>query len=103
MNDNVTRARELINVVQYRKVKVTVTKGVDAGLSLEMTGSVVRIGTSPENDLVLTDDTVSRRHCELESGERGVRITDPGSTNGILLNNVKIKDATVTALTSLQL
>jgi two-component system, NtrC family, response regulator GlrR len=52
---------------------------------------------------VLTDDTVSRRHCELESGERGVRITDAGSTNGILANNVKIKDATVTAPTSLQL
>ena len=94
MSTEVTRARERAHLVQYPKVRVTVTKGPDVGLCLELAGGSARIGTSSENDLVLTDETVSRRHCDVTSTERGIRVTDQGSTNGVLNGKAYITDAT---------
>jgi pSer/pThr/pTyr-binding forkhead associated (FHA) protein len=37
------------------------------------------VGTADGNDLVLTDDSVSRYHLELSRGRPGVRIVDRGS------------------------
>jgi transcriptional regulator with GAF, ATPase, and Fis domain len=62
---------------------------------VESAGTPVRIGTSSENDLVLTDDTVSRRHAELQPTPLGMRVRDVESTNGILMGGVRIKDAFV--------
>lgn len=46
----------------------------------------VELGRSPDADLVLPDDTVSRRHAVLQ-GERGaVEVEDLGSSNGTSIN-----------------
>ncbi|HVJ14178.1 MAG TPA: sigma 54-interacting transcriptional regulator [Polyangiaceae bacterium] len=103
MSNEVTRARERAHLVQYPKVRVTVTKGPDAGLSLDLAGGSARIGTSSENDLVLTDETVSRRHCDVTSTERGIRVTDQGSTNGVLNGKAFITDATFSGAVQLEL
>lgn len=95
MPEGPTRARPLPTVVRYAKVKVSVSRGPNTGLSVETAGTPVRIGTSPENDLVLTDDTVSRRHAELQPTPLGMRVRDVESTNGILMGGVRIKDAFV--------
>ncbi len=95
MAEGPTRARPLPTVVRYAKLRVSVTRGPDTGQSVETPGTPVRIGTSPENDLVLTDDTVSRRHAELQPTPLGMRVRDVESTNGILLGGVRIKDAFV--------
>jgi transcriptional regulator with PAS, ATPase and Fis domain len=100
---SVTRAAARSHVVQYPKVKLVVTKGPDAGLSMEVAGAAVRIGTSPENDLVLTDETVSRHHCEVIPNERGLRVRDEGSKNGVLVGNLWISDATFAGPVSLEL
>jgi transcriptional regulator with GAF, ATPase, and Fis domain len=50
-----------------------VTKRLDHTLS---------VGKGPTNDLVLSDDTVSRLHCEITRDSTGVRIRDLESTNG---------------------
>ncbi len=55
----------------------------------------VTIGKSSENDLVLDDDTVSRKHCELEVAEGGVRVRDLGSTNGTRVGGSKVQEAIV--------
>jgi transcriptional regulator with GAF, ATPase, and Fis domain len=65
------------------------------GLQCETAGQPIRIGTAPENDIVLSDDTVSRRHAELEPTPMGMRVRDAQSTNGILLGGVRIRDAFV--------
>ncbi len=95
MTDGPTRARPLPTVVRYAKVRVTVTRGPDVGLSFETAGLPIHIGTAPENDLVLTDDTVSRRHAEFEPTPLGMRLRDVASTNGIMLGGVRIRDAFV--------
>ena len=56
----------------------------------------MRIGTSSETDLVLTDDTVSRRHAELQPTPLGMRVRDVESTNGIVMGGVRLKDGFVT-------
>ena len=103
MSKEFTRAAGRVHVVQYRKLRLTVTKGPDSGLSVDAAGASVRIGTSPENDLVLTDETVSRRHCEVMLTERGIRITDAGSTNGVVVGSAWVEDATYSSATQLEL
>jgi transcriptional regulator with GAF, ATPase, and Fis domain len=103
MSKEFTRAAERVHVVQYRKLRLTVTKGPDTGLTYDAAGASVRIGTSPENDLVLSDETVSRRHCEVMLTERGIRVTDAGSTNGIMVGNAWVEDATFASAAQLEL
>ena len=69
--------------VSYSKFRVSVTSGPDAGAVREIASSALRIGSSSDNDLVLGDETVSRRHCAIEPVSGGVRVRDEGSTNGI--------------------
>jgi transcriptional regulator with GAF, ATPase, and Fis domain len=53
----------------------------------------IRIGSMPDNDVVLTDDTVSRYHGRIVQEEGGYLIVDLGSTNGIFINGVRIREA----------
>ena len=48
-------------------------------------GSIV-VGRSPECDLVLQDESISRRHAQISRDGRGWIITDLGSKNGLKLN-----------------
>lgn len=48
------------------------------------------VGRSSENDVVLDDSSVSRRHCILERLENAVSVTDLGSRNGTKVSGEKI-------------
>ena len=50
----------------------------------------VTVGRSPESNILLDDVTVSRKHAEIERGERGYRIRDVGSLNGTYVNRVRV-------------
>lgn len=55
---------------------------------------VTRIGRSSENDLVIQDSEVSSDHAEIRSEGSGYVLEDAGSTNGTLLNKVRITQPT---------
>ncbi len=55
----------------------------------------LRIGKAPDNDLVLSDDTVSRHHCELERGDGGLVVRDLDSTNHTRVGRTKVREATL--------
>ena len=57
-----------------------------------VTKDTIRIGTSPDNELVLNDDTVSRFHAEIIKTKDGYLIRDLNSTNGTFVGNVKVKE-----------
>jgi diguanylate cyclase (GGDEF)-like protein len=50
----------------------------------------VRIGRMSDNDVVLDEDAVSRRHARLEKRDDGWSVMDVGSRNGTLVNNREI-------------
>jgi ABC-type multidrug transport system ATPase subunit/pSer/pThr/pTyr-binding forkhead associated (FHA) protein len=53
--------------------------------------SALRIGRDPQNDLVLSDLLVSRRHAEFHAGPAGAQIVDLGSNNGTYVNGRRIQ------------
>jgi transcriptional regulator with PAS, ATPase and Fis domain len=53
----------------------------------------VVVGSASDCDLVLADPGVSRRHCELRLGERGIEIFDLDSKNGTFVRDVAIVHA----------
>ena len=51
----------------------------------------VTIGTARDNDLVVTDTTVSRHHARIRRRFRRYRVTDLGSTNGTFVNGRRLR------------
>ena len=70
-----------------------VVEGPDAGRSATLTGRTLRVGTAPDNHLVLTDPAVSRRHMELRLLADGIWLVDLGSMNGTFANGLRIEKA----------
>jgi pSer/pThr/pTyr-binding forkhead associated (FHA) protein len=52
---------------------------------------LVTIGRHLENDLVIADSLISRRHAQVEWRDGRFVLTDLGSTSGTLLNNKPVK------------
>ena len=72
------------------KVVLTPPKGKATSVALGMTPVVV--GTDPECDLIVDDARVSRKHCSLTLGERGVVLRDLGSKNGTFIDKIQIRE-----------
>jgi transcriptional regulator with PAS, ATPase and Fis domain len=73
--------------------ELEVISGPDRGAKLELKSERTVVGTHPSNDLVLTDETVSRFHCELELAGNRVLVRDLESRNGTRLNEISILSA----------
>ena len=79
--------------VQFEAIELRVVTGPDAGLEISLGLPVLRIGTAPDNDVVLTDRAISRRHAEIRMTPAGLLLRDLGSTNGTFINDVRITEA----------
>src|SRR4051794_425333 len=53
----------------------------------------ITIGAMEDNELVVSDDTVSRYHCKIVQEDTGYVLIDLGSTNGTFINRVRIREA----------
>jgi two-component system, NtrC family, response regulator GlrR len=54
------------------------------------------IGSDPELvDVALADERISKRHCAVEITERGLRVRDLGSKNGVYVGEMRVADATI--------
>ena len=73
--------------------KLVITAGNDAGQALEVRpGKTYTIGRGVDNDLVLTDIAVSRKHFDVRHDNGAWVLADRGSGNGTLVNT-RIEDA----------
>ncbi|HET7543202.1 MAG TPA: GGDEF domain-containing protein [Polyangiaceae bacterium] len=61
-----------------------------AGRCIKLDRLPLRIGRDPNNELVLADDGVSRRHARIERRSERIVLMDVGSTNGTLLNDAEL-------------
>src|SRR3954462_2583152 len=89
--------------IKFRRCVLSVIEGPDKGKEISLGQRTIRIGTAPENDLVLTDRAVSRYHCEIEVRDDGFLLRDQASKNGCYLGAVRIREALLEGATKLRL
>jgi DNA-binding NtrC family response regulator len=82
VTESVSIPTGLASHVQVREWTIEVVGGPDKGKKVKTLDGLIRVGSDPTNDLVLTDPTVSRRHLEVERAPRGLLLKDLGSRNG---------------------
>jgi chromosome segregation ATPase len=62
-----------------------------AGEIIRLTGSMLTIGRTAENDIALPSKMVSRNHARLLIGPNGIIVEDAGSTNGCFVNGEQVR------------
>jgi transcriptional regulator with PAS, ATPase and Fis domain len=73
-------------------IELSVIEGPDRGTRVRVADGTARVGTASSATLKLADPTVSRLHCELTLLPDGVRLVDPGSTNGTFVDGCRVRD-----------
>ena len=101
MSDHVDDAQDLTGVLPIQQPRLAVLlegdpplphavlvvlSGPARGTTLVVQSLPAELGRAPEADLVLDDDTVSRRHAVLRGGREALEIEDLGSSNGTNIN-----------------
>ena len=77
------------------KLRLQVIDGPDAGRACDLGPGEITVGTDPACDLVLADDTVSRRHFQARKADDGVCVRDLDSSNGTYFMDSKVKEIVV--------
>jgi len=65
-----------------RRFRLRVVSGPDQGKDHALEAGTTMVGTHADNDLVLTDATVSRYHLEIRIRRDGIEVRDLDTTNG---------------------
>ncbi|HEY6875470.1 MAG TPA: FHA domain-containing protein [Candidatus Dormibacteraeota bacterium] len=74
------------------QAQLTIDSGPDAGNNHRAGDSALRVGRSPDNDLILRDPATSGHHARVERRGQQFWIVDLGSTNGTLVNGEPIQE-----------
>ncbi len=78
--------------IHIRRARLRVVSGESAGQTWMVDRDLIRIGARADNDVVLTDTTVSRQHAEITRGPQGTILRDLNSTNGTWVGNVRVRE-----------
>lgn len=98
-NEDHEHSTEIIRLDEHaeltrKRCKLVVTRGPDVNRSVELASQTIKIGKMTDNDLVLTDKTISRYHSEIYQTPAGAyAIRDLKSTNGTYLDTARVKEA----------
>jgi DNA-binding NtrC family response regulator len=86
-----------------RRFRLRVVAGPDAGKQHALDDGTTIVGTHVDNQVVLTDDTVSRYHLELRVRSDGVHVKDLATTNGTRHGGARIVQVVLTGPSRLRL
>ena len=86
-----------------RSFRLTVASGPDAGRRYVVESGTTMVGTHADNQIVLTDASVSRFHLELQIRREGLVVRDLDSTNGTRHEGARIGSITLTGPARLRL
>lgn len=68
-------------------------QGACQGMSVPLRPPAVTIGKRPGNDVVLSDEFISRQHARIEVRDGTALLVDEQSTNGSFVNEVQVRSA----------
>ena len=74
------------------EAELTIESGPDAGHTHRTADNALRLGRSPDNDLILRDPATSGHHARVERRGEQFWIVDLGSTNGTLVNGEPVQE-----------
>ena len=74
------------------QAQLNIESGPDAGNNHQAGDAALRVGRSPDNDLILRDPATSGHHARVERRGQQFWIVDLGSTNGTLVNGEPIQE-----------
>ena len=57
----------------------------------EINKPIVSIGRAASNTITLNNSNISQRHCEIVFEQNNYKIIDQKSTNGVLVNGLKVE------------
>ena len=66
--------------------------GIDIGRPHFIGSGISAIGRDPRVEVFVSEQKMSKRHCEVRFDKTGVMIADTGSTNGTFVNRRRLKD-----------
>ena len=69
---------------------LVILEGRDAGKIIPVSEFPFILGRQPDNQLVLADDQVSRKHAQIENTPNGWALIDLKSRNGVIVDGRKI-------------
>lgn len=85
------------NSLKTQAVQIQVQPEKGPEKTVLVNSSPFRIGSGPQNDLVLNDPFISDQHCRLRLEEAGWFARDLASTNGLYANGEKISQCKITS------
>ena len=74
------------------QAELVIESGPDAGRRHRASDHALRLGRSPDNDIILRDPATSGHHARLERRGEQFWIVDLGSTNGTFVNGESIQE-----------
>ncbi len=86
-----------------RSYRLRVVGGPDAGKEHVLDEGTTMVGTHADNDVVLTDATVSRYHLEIRVRRDGIEVRDLDTTNGTKHGGTKIGQVVLSGAARLRL
>jgi len=89
----VTRREGRVARLERRRFRLEVVKGPDKGTAKDFDAATVRVGARPGCELTLRDPTVSGIHFEIRTTEGGFVLRDLGSTNGTVVEGLRVVEA----------
>ncbi len=89
--------------LKERRFLFRVVAGPDKGKETTIEVGTLMVGLHPNNDFVLTDDTVSRYHLEVQHRDHGLAVQDLSTTNGTFHGDTRVGEIIVQGPTRIRL
>jgi DNA-binding NtrC family response regulator len=86
-----------------RTFRLRIVSGPDAGKEHILDEGTTMVGTHTDNDVVLTDVTVSRRHLEIRVRRDGIAVRDLDTTNGTKHGGARVNSVVLVGAARLRL
>ena len=87
----------------FRDLYLVIFIGKDSGKRHKLKPGIITIGRSPQADITIDDERISRIHCAIKWSEGNISVEDKGSRNGTYVDSRKISHSVLPPGVSLQL